>query len=230
MSTDQKKDGSTTGPVKLKSVVQPYRFAKDGLPLIRKALITFGVVLALSVILIAATRFMLMRIEPEKAQAQAMKNAAREKFRQAELEQIELRDFMPKFTQLRARGFYGPENRLHMLEIIKNIQENRHLLPISYEFAPQQLIPLDPALLATSLDLHVTRIALQFGLLHSLDLFNFLNDLRAQGFYTAKECTIKSENRVAVDSLDARLNAECVLYWITIDEASAANNPEMVPQ
>lgn len=230
MNNDQKKDSSTAASVKLKSVAQPYRFTKDGLPLIRKALIIFGIVLGLSVILIATTRFMLLRIEPEKAKAQAMQNAAREKFRQAELEHIELRDFMPKFTQLRARGFYGPENRLRMLEIIKSIQENRHLLPISYEFAPQQLVPLDATLLATSLELHVTRIALQFGLLHSLDLFHFLNDLRVQGFYTAKECTIKSENRVAMDSLDARLNAECVLYWITIDEAGAANNPETVPQ
>lgn len=221
---------NASGTVKLKTVAQAYTFKKDGLPLIRKALITFGIVLALSVLMVAGSRFLLLRIEPEKAKAQALQNTAREKFKQAELEHVELREFLPKFTQLRAQGFYGPENRLRMLELIKSIQERWHLLPINYEFAPQQLMPLDPILLATTQELHVTRIALHFGLLHTLDLFHFLRDLRAQGFYTTKECTIKAANRVSNDTLDARLNTDCVLYWVTIDDVAAANNFATAPQ
>lgn len=233
MSMDQKTVAADKqGTVKLKTVAQPYTFIKDGYPLIRKALIIFGIVLFLSIALVAACRFFLLQIEPDRAQAQATQNAAREKFNQAESERIEIRDFQPKFTQLRERGFYGAENRLFMLELIKSIQEKRRLLPISYEFAPQQLVPLDPALLATSLELHASRIGLRFGLLHELDLFHFLRDLREQGFYTAQECTITPTNSVTPDPLAARLNAECTLYWLTVSEPAAAgtNDPAAVPQ
>ncbi len=228
MSMDQKTPTpDKQGTVKLKTAVQSYTFAKDGYPLIRKALITFGIVLALSIVVVAACRFVLLRIEPDREQAQAIQNAARAKFNQAESERIEIRDFQPKFTQLRERGFYGEENRLFMLELIKSIQENRRLLPISYEFAPQQLVPLDPTLLATSLELHVTRIGLRQGLLHELDLLHFLRDLRDKGFYTAKECTITPANTTTTEPLAPRLNAECTLYWVTVGEpATAAAAPQ----
>lgn len=213
------------GTVKLKTVPQPYTFAKDGYPLIRKALLTFAIVMALSIAVVAICRFLLLKIEPDRAQAQAIQNAAREKFNEAESERIEIRDFQPKFTQLQERGFYGKENRLFMLELIKGIQETRRLLPISYEFSPQQLLPVEPTILATSLELHVTRIVLHFGLLHELDLFHFLRDMRDKGFYTAKECKITPSNIVSEESLAARLNAECTLYWVTVDEPAAAIDP-----
>jgi hypothetical protein len=230
MSTDQNTAAAgKPGTVKLKTVAQPYTFAKDGYPLIRKALLTFGIVLFLSIVLVTACRYFLLQVEPDRAQAQAAQNAAREKFNQAESERIEIRDFQPKFTQLRERGFYGTENRLFMLELIKSIQEKRRLLPISYEFSPQQLVPLDPTLLAPTLELHASRIGLRFGLLHELDLFHFLRDLRDQGFYTAQDCTITPTNTVSTDPLAARLNAECTLYWVTVGEPAAVD-PAEVPQ
>lgn len=224
MNMDQKTPvADKQGTVKLKTVAAPYTFAKDGYPLIRKALITFGIVCAISIAIVATCRFVLLRIEPDREQAQALQNAASEKFRQAESERIEIRDFQPKFTQLRERGFYGEENRLFMLELIKSIQQNRRLLPISYEFAPQQLLPLDPNLLTTSLELHVTSIVVRMGLLHELDLFHFLGDLRDKGFYTAKECTLTPVTTIATEALAPRLNAECTLYWVTVGEPAAAN-------
>lgn len=230
MNMDQKTPATDKpGTVKLKTVAAPYSFARDGYPLIRKALITFAVVVALSIVIVAACRFLLLRVEPDRQQAQALQNVAREKFNQAESERIEIRDFQPKFLQLRERGFYGEENRLFMLELIKSIQKNRRLLPISYEFAPQQLVPLDPILLATSLELHVTRIDLNMGLLHELDLLRFLRDLRNKGFYTAKECTITPVNAVATESLAPRLDSKCTLYWVTVGEPAAATTA-MAPQ
>lgn len=225
MSMDQKTPAADKqGTVTLKTVAASYTFSKDGYPLVRRALITFGIVLAISIAIVASCRFVLLKIEPDRVQAQALQNAAREKFNQAESERIEIRDFQPKFTHLRERGFYGEENRLSMLELIKSIQQNRRLLPISYEFSPQQLVPLDPTLLATSLELHVTRIGLRMGLLHELDLLYFLSDLRAKGFYTAKECTLTPVNTSQTEALAPRLNAECTLYWVTVGEPAAAAN------
>lgn len=232
MSIEQKKIApDKQSSVKLKTAVEPYSFSRHGYPLIRKAIITFAVTLILSIAAVAAARFYLLRIEPAREEAQAIQNAARDKFNQAESERIEIRDFLPKFEQLRERGFYGEENRLFMLELIKNIQEKRRLLPISYEFAPQQLVPVEPTLLASSLELRATKIALRLGLLHELDLVHFLRDLREQGFYTTKECTITPVNAMGLEPLAPRLTAECILYWVTIGEpAAATNNPAAVPQ
>ncbi len=218
------------GAVKLKTVAEAYRFSKDGFPRIRKAVVTFAIVLILSVALIAACRVILLRIQPGTAQAQAKQNAARDKFNQAETERIEIRDFLPKFERLRARGFYGVENRLNMLEAIKSIQESRRLLPISYEFSPQQPIPVEPTLLAASLELRATRIALRFGLLHELDLFNFMQDLKAKGFYTARECNVMAIDTIADTPLAPRLTAECTLYWVTVGESAVANADGVKPQ
>jgi hypothetical protein len=220
---DQKNQpANKQGAIKLKAVAQAYTFSKDGFPRIRKAAMTFAAVLILSIALVAACRTILLRAQPGTAQAQAKQNAARDKFMQAESERVEIRDFLPKFEQLRARGFYGNENRLNMLEAIKSIQENRRLLPISYEFAPQQLVPVEPALLAASLELRVTTIALRFGLLHELDLFNFLQDLKGKGFYTAKDCNLTPVDAIANSPLAPRLMAECTLYWATVGEPAAA--------
>lgn len=227
---DQKNQATDRqGAVKLKTVPEAYAFSKDGFPRIWKAAMTFAVVVILSIALVAACRVILLRIQPGTAQAQAKQNAARAKFNQAESERIEIRDFLPKFERLRTRGFYGNENRLNMLEAIKSIQENRRLLPISYEFAPQQPVAVDPSLLASALELHATRIALRFGLLHELDLFNFLQDLKAKGFYTAKECNMTSVDTIAGSPLAPRLMAECTLYWVTIGEPVVANGDGVKP-
>ncbi len=208
------------GPVKIKVVTEAYTFRKQGFPRIRKAAITFGITLLLSAALVTATRLVLSQVKPGTAQSQQNQLAARERFELAEKERIEIRDFLPKFEQLRARGFYGPESRLVMVEAIQSIQEQRKLLPITYEFAPQRTVLIDPSLLAPPLELRSTRVTLQMGLLHELDLVNFLRDLKEKGFFSVKHCTLTPLEITTDRGLVPRLAAECTLYWLTIVDAT----------
>ncbi|MES2934254.1 MAG: hypothetical protein V4805_12300 [Pseudomonadota bacterium] len=206
---------------KPKAVTEAYTFSKDGWPRIRKAAITFTIALLISIALVTACRLVLLRAQPVALEAQGKESAARDKYNQAESERIEIRDFLPKFEQLRARGFFGEEQRLNMLEAIKRIQEARHLLPINYEFAPQQIVTVDPSLLAAPLELRATKVTLHMGLLHELDLFNFLQDLKTMGFYTVKECLLTPIETRTDAPLAPNLNAECSLYWLTIGQTAA---------
>jgi hypothetical protein len=203
-------------------VVEAYSFWRQGLPQVRKAATVFGVTLLLSIGLVTAGRVMLSRARPVTAAAQQKQTDAQERLVQAQTERDEIRDFQPKFEQLRARGMFGAENRLVMIEAIRDIQRAHNLLPINYEFAPQQVVALDPVLLGPPLELHSSTVILHMSLLHEMDLINFLNDLKAKGFYTVKDCLVTALDPGELNPRFPRLSADCTLYWLTVGEAAPA--------
>ena len=212
--------------VKLKVVTEAYSFRRQGWPQVRKAATVFGVVLLLSVALVGAGRLMLFKARPVAEQARQNNSAAQERLMQAETERSDIEAFGRPFGQLKERGFYGPENRLHMVEAIGAIQRARGLLPITYEFAPQQVVVLDPALLAPPLELHSTTVLLDMALLHEMDLVHFLQDLKGYGAFTVKDCLVTALGEAA-DAQSARLSARCTLYWLTVgDPVPAAPSVE----
>jgi hypothetical protein len=205
---------------KPKVIVEAYSFRRTGLPYLRKAMITFGVAVLLSGALVTAGRMVLNRTLPGTAASLQKQTAARDRLSQAETERIEIRDFLPKFEQLRARGFFGPENRLAMLEAIQAIQKSRQLLPVTFDFAPQQVVAVDPSMLAAPLELHASAVHLHMDMLHELDLVNFFQDLKSRGFFTVKDCLVNALPEPPPGTLAARLDADCTLYWLTIAEAA----------
>lgn len=213
---------------KPKVVVQAYSFRKNGMPYIRKAAIAFAASLLFGGALVSAVRLVLLQVRPETAAAQERQIAARERLTQAETERIEIRDFQPRFEQLRTRGFVGPENRLAMVEAIQAIQKSRSLMPVTFAFAPQQIVAIDPSLLAPPLELHATSVRLQMDMLHEMDLVNFLSDLKARGFFSTKECLLTSLPDAAPGSDAAHLSADCTLYWMSVGETVVAD-PNAVP-
>jgi hypothetical protein len=219
------------GSAKPKVVVEAYTFRKNGLPYIRKAALTFGVSLLLSGALVTAGRLVLFQARPGTAAAQAQQMAARDRLIQAEIERVEIRDFQPKFEQLRTRGFVGPENRLAMVEAIQSIQQSRGLLPVTFSFSAQQIVAIDPALLGPPLELHSSSVHLRMALWHELDLVNFFRDLKGRGFFAVKECLLNALPEMAPGVLAPRLDADCTLYWLTVGEAVALdpNAPPVVP-
>ncbi|HEY0061326.1 MAG TPA: hypothetical protein VGC21_04345 [Telluria sp.] len=215
------------GPAKPKVVIEAYTFRKQGWPYIRQAGITFGVVLLLGAIVVTSVRLILLQVRPDTVAAQGRQIAATDRLAQVEMERDDLRDYQPKFVQLRARGFVGPESRLAVIEAIQAIQKNRRLLPVSFDLSPQKTVALDPALLEQPLELHSTAVRLRMDLLHEMDLVNFFQDLKGKGFFTVSECLINSAQIVVADSLAPRLNADCTLFWLTVD--AAAVDPAAAP-
>jgi hypothetical protein len=202
-------------------VIEAYVFRKHGLPRVRKALTVFAVCAGLSAALVGFGRVVLYKTAPGTQQALQKQTSARDRYNEAQIERAEIRDFLPKFEQLRSRGFVGAEDRLALLEAIKSIQRERKLLSIEYDFSPQQLVAIDVSLLAPPLELHSTTVHLRMEMLHEMDLFNFLTDLKARGFFSVKDCLLISLNANGTDAFTPRMSAECTLHWLTIGEAAA---------
>ncbi|MES2117408.1 MAG: hypothetical protein V4578_19765 [Pseudomonadota bacterium] len=187
------------------------------------ALIRWGVAAVLASVAIGVTAVLLSNATLRTASAsrshvQQQRDAAYARYAYADNEKRDIRAFQPQFTALRARGLVGEENRLAWLDAIRHIQEERGLLPISYDIAPQQPVAPDPAVATGDYQLRASRVTVRMDMLHELDLFNFLEDLRARGYFAVQDCGLKRLNNAAgqTDAPTPTVSAECTLNWLTL--------------
>lgn len=213
------------GPAKPKVVIEAYSFRKHGWPSLRKAAITFGIALLVSGALVTAGRLVLAKVGPDTAAAQARQISARDRLAQGQMERIDIRDFQPRFEQLKARGFVGVENRLAMVEAIQAIQKKHRMMPITFSLLPQKLVVLEPTHLEAPLELHASGMQLRLDLVHEMDLLTFFSELKARGFFTVKECSIASLGRQPAEHTGPRLTAECSLFWLSVGEPAPPEPP-----
>jgi hypothetical protein len=196
---------------------------------IQLSAISFALALTTAALTIGASRWCLEVRRAELAQAQQLRNAAFAKLSQVDMEIEEIRLYQPQFLQLRARGRLGAENRLAWTEAMRQSQEQRRLLPIRYEIEPQRAFQLDPPALAGAYQLHGSLMTLHMDLLHEMDLFDFLDDLRAHANIAVRDCAIKRGTMAPQTTAVAPLlSANCTLYWLTLDVAGA--QPQTPPR
>jgi hypothetical protein len=208
-------------PVMDQGGAEKKKAAKEPAP-IRLSAISFALALTTAALAVGASRWCLQMRSADLAQAQQLRDAAFAKFSQVDQEIEEIRLYQPQFLQLRARGRLGAENRLAWTEAMRQSQEQRRLLPISYEIEPQQAFQLDPPALAGAYQLHGSLMTLHMDLLHEMDLFDFLDDLRAHANIAVRDCAIKRGTMAPQTTAVAPLlSANCTLYWLTLDADGA---------
>lgn len=186
---------------------------------IRAAAVTFAVTAALAIAGVTATHWQLADARRAEQQALAARDTARQSFLHVESEKQEIRTYQPLFTTLRQRGFVGAENRLEWVEAIRQIQEQRHLLPLTYDILPQQPYKVEGRLATGEYQLRGSRMALHMDMLHELDLFYLLSDLRQRGVFTVQDCTVQrpaSAGNASNAAVAANLTADCTLNWLTL--------------
>jgi hypothetical protein len=147
--------------------------------------------------------------------ASVVRDAAFQRLRSIELQQRDIAAFGARFATLQERGLVGPESRLAWIETIQSAQQYRRLLSASYEIEAQQAVaaPVDLA----GYQLRASRMHLHLGLLHELDLFMFMDDLRHAGVYTTEDCRVRRVPNPASTAGTARLLADCTLVWLTLE-------------
>jgi hypothetical protein len=151
-----------------------------------------------------------------KASASSQLQQYEGKLKQVRAEENEIREKSALYSNLRARGIIGEEQRLDWVELIKSIKETRKLIDVQYEFAPQQA--LERAALP-GFSFRSSAMKLQMKLLHEGDLLNFINDARrqAKAYVRVRSCTVTRIPRSGTAASEtALLNADCQLDWITI--------------
>ncbi|MES2075086.1 MAG: hypothetical protein V4462_05635 [Pseudomonadota bacterium] len=189
---------------------------------IRLAALSLAAAAGLGAALVLSTLWYRHDAADALAQAQQTRDAAYARFAHVENEKQEIRAYQPRFIALRARGMIGEENRLDWVEAVRQVQERRRLPPLSYEIDPQQPVRLEAAVGLGEYRLRASRMRLHMDLLHEMDLFNFLADLRARSFYAAQDCSLKRQ-AVAQNVANApTLTADCTLNWLTLTPAAPA--------
>ncbi len=201
-------------PVTGRATPRVRSFIKDDFPFIRKASIELAICFAISAVLIGASEFLLANQKAKQSQQQSTRNEAQNKLSEAETEKREVQDFQPKYEQLVMRGFVGEEKRLDWVDAMKQSQEKHKLLAISYEIFPQLPVQMENPAQTGQLELRSSKMSISMNLLHEMDLFNFMQDLKSKGFYSPQSCIIKSTE--ATEVLTPHLTAECKLAWLTL--------------
>ena len=112
---------------------------RNDFPLLRKAIIILGISLISCSAMVIAGKVLWNKQQTAMTLAQAQYNEALNNRNQIASDNQAIHDYQAKYLQLRERGFVGEERRLDWITQIKFIRENRKLLPITYEIAPQQV-------------------------------------------------------------------------------------------
>ncbi|MGK5050553.1 hypothetical protein [Janthinobacterium sp. RB2P8] len=187
------------------------------LHLVRGALLCFALTLLASVLLLSLSAAYRMREAQQLDMARRTRSAATTLFNHAEAEKQEIRAYEPQFLVLRQRGLIGEENRLGWIDAIRRSQEQRKLLPISYDISPQQGLQVPLPMVMGQYHLRGSRMRLQMDLLHEMDLLNLLDDLRQAGYFAVQDCTLKRQAAAGGGSeAPPTLGAECELLWLTL--------------
>lgn len=190
--------------------------------LLRNAALVFLATLVVALAAVGGSGWHLRRAHLEEAAALLERDGARSRLAHAETEKEEIRQYQPQFIELRRHGLVGLERRLDWVEAIRQIQERRRLLPLTYEIDVQQPYRLETALPTGDYSLLGSRMTLHMDLLHELDLLNFLSDLRLNGTFAVQECVIRRTGGAAPAPgiLAPTLNADCTLNWLTLTPAA----------
>ena len=187
------------------------------LPLIRRALLCFALTLLASLILLSLSAAYRERAAQQFEFARHARAAAASLFNHAEAEKGEIRLYEPQFLALRQRGLIGEENRLAWIDAIRRSQEQRKLLPISYEISPQQALQVPLPMVMGQYHLRGSHMRLRMDLLHEMDLLNLFDDLRQAGYFAVQDCTLKRQAAAGgASGAPPTLGAECELLWLTL--------------
>jgi len=187
--------------------------------LLRNAAVTFLATLAVSLVALSASMWYLRQARLAEAAQLLERDAARSRLAHAETEKEEIRLYQPQFVELRNKGLIGAERRLDWVEAIRQIQEQRRLLPLAYEIDVQQPYRLETTLPTGDYALLGSTMQLHMDLLHELDLFNFLADLRQAGTFAVQGCSIRRASGAGTGPVAPTLNADCTLNWLTLTPA-----------
>lgn len=145
-----------------------------------------------------------------------------------ELQQIEdseriIIENIDRFNSLVDNGVIGDEDRVALLENIRQIRERHNLFSIEVEVSEQSrmLLPYPPEVEFPDeqISLRTSRIEVQLPLLHEQDLARFLNDFLSTGrLILTNGCTMSRallEPENYLDVVEHQL-ASCEFHWFTL--------------
>jgi hypothetical protein len=197
-------------------------FSKEG----RRALMASWLLLAFAalagVAIVAGSHWYLEREKRESLNFGRRLQDARARLDGARRERDSLHESADVFRTLVERGLLQTERRLDLVELVNQLRSRHQLFALDYEIAPQRTLTLSNGRSFNAIDVLASRVKLRARALHEGDVLAFISALSQtpQGFYPMDRCILRRIEGSA--DLQAHVEAECSLEWITLKEKRRA--------
>jgi hypothetical protein len=132
-----------------------------------------------------------------------------------------LERYYRRYSELQLLGFVGRENRLDWIATIRSAAKGLDLPNVTYSLEPQlQVIrPVQPASSSADIQVFLSRLEIEFGLVHELDLLRFFDrlELEAPGLMKVDRCNMMRQSKED-DALvaESNINANCSLMIFSV--------------
>lgn len=162
--------------------------------------------------------------------AQALYEQVQTSVREIADEEATIIRYIDRYRQIAENGTFVEEDRLALIEEIRELRAYYNLFPITLDIGQQGALALryDPLDLnpGDPVNIRFSEISLNYPLVHEEDLTRLINDVIDEpGLFFPTACAINADNNVMLDfSLPGiNLDAQCEILWFTFD----LNPPEV---
>ena len=170
--------------------------------------------------------------EERLATEQRELHALSTKYRKARQDRILIDKYLPHYYQLEQLGMVGKERRLNWVDTLRASVKSLEVPHMHFQFAPQRVLQKNIISAGSNLVVNTSRMKLDAGLLHEVDLLRLFSELEHQvtGMFHIDSCAIELIGKEIIFSADhSNLNVSCDLQWFTIDFGARQVAMEMGP-
>jgi hypothetical protein len=198
-------------------------FTKEGWAALRGAWLILVAAIVAAALFVAGSHWYGVKEKRDSANAIRRLQEARARVDGARRERDNLNESADVFRMLVDRGLLQREQRLDLVEMVNDLRSRYQLFALDYEIAPQRPLPLPGGRVFPSVDVLASRVKLRAKALHEGDILGFIDELskQRQGFHPVDECTMRRIGGTDAGPLQAHVEADCTLEWITLKDKGA---------
>ncbi len=132
-----------------------------------------------------------------------------------------LERYYRRYSEFQLLGFVGRESRLDWIQTIRSAARGLELPNVTYSLEPQLEVvrPVEPASPDAEIQIFLSRLEIELGLVHELDLLRFFDrlELEAPGLMKVDRCNMSRQNAPGRDlGSDTNINASCSLMIFSV--------------
>lgn len=195
-------------------------FSKAGLRALALAWAALGGAIVAAALFAWGSHFYLEKEKRDGLVSQRELQEARARVEKAKREREDLKASSEIFESLVQRGILHEESRLDFVERLDRLKASHRLLGLEYEIAPQRPLPLAGGRVFNAVDVLGSRVKLRVLAVHEGDALSFLEELATpeRGFNPISRCLLRKLEADPGSVKSPRVEAECVLEWISLKD------------
>ncbi len=193
-------------------------------PILKTALIAFGVSLCVAGTAVGVTEQRLQQHRAENQLKQQAVTESRDNYYAVVQERQLVDDYWPEYRKLEAMGFIGEENRLNWVDVLRDIARKHRVLSMTYEVAPRAPETVDGIPDIGQFQLQSSEMQMRLNVLHEGNILDLLKDLSAQkvGLFSIRSCTFERlTDDITLQDASPNVAANCTLVWHSIQPGAA---------